>query len=277
LAIAFAEGENGDSWYWFLERLKQMVVGDVSDVCVIHNRHKGILQAISDIKHGSEERYRAAQWPDVHSRWYMRHMGANFHSQFKKLTKLFKLLCSTNQEKKFFDLWQKLDDLMKKASEEIAKKPVSTEPGEEPIFLEDMGLDAPNVRRRRGRAVKTFSQWIQNEPKEKWCLLFDKGGVRHGIMTTNFAEVYNAALRGARAQPLVGIIEFFLYRTMKYFLDRATAAHAAMQDCQKVYSTWMTEYLTKKQKAALAHRAYQRGSAMEISDKLLVQITKDKW
>jgi hypothetical protein len=29
LAIAFAEGDNGDSWYWFLERLKQMVVGDV--------------------------------------------------------------------------------------------------------------------------------------------------------------------------------------------------------------------------------------------------------
>jgi transposase-like protein len=40
LAISFAEGENGDSWYWFLERLKQMVVGDVSYVCVIHDRHK---------------------------------------------------------------------------------------------------------------------------------------------------------------------------------------------------------------------------------------------
>jgi hypothetical protein len=90
LAIAFAEGENGDSWYWFLERLKQMVVEDVSDVCVIHDRHKGILQAISDIKEGSEERYRAAQWPDVHSRWCMRHMRANFHSQLKnkELTKL---------------------------------------------------------------------------------------------------------------------------------------------------------------------------------------------
>jgi hypothetical protein len=119
-----------------------------------------------------------------------------------------------------------------------------------------MGLDAPNVRRRRGRAVKTFNQWIQNEPKEKWPLLFDKGGVRHGIMTTNFVEVYNAILRGARAQPLVGIIEFFLYHTMKYFLDRANAAHAAMHDPQKVYSTWMTEYLNKKQKAALYHRAY---------------------
>jgi transposase-like protein len=98
LAIAFAGGENGDRWYWFLERLKQMVVGDVSDVCVIHDRHKDILQAISDIKEGSEERYRATQWPDVHSRWCMRHMGANFHSKFKnkELTKLFKRLCSTN-------------------------------------------------------------------------------------------------------------------------------------------------------------------------------------
>jgi hypothetical protein len=140
---------------------------------------------------------------------------------------LFKRLCSTNQEKKFFDLWQKLDDLTKEASEEIAKKPLSTEPGEEPVSLEDVGLDALNVRRRRGRAVKTFSQWIQNEPKEKWSLLFDKGGMRHGIMTTNFAEVYNAILRDARAQPLFGIIEFFLYRTMKYFLERANAASNA--------------------------------------------------
>jgi hypothetical protein len=94
--------------------------------------------------------------------------------------------------------------------------------------------------------VKTFSQWIQNEPKDKWSLLFDKGGVRHGIMTTNFAEVYNAVLHGAKPQSLVGIIEFFLYRTMKYFLERANAAHAAMLDPQKVYSTWMTEYLNKK-------------------------------
>jgi hypothetical protein len=49
----------------------------------------------------------------------------------------------TNQEKKFYDLWQKLDDLTKKASEEIAQKPVSTEPGEELVSLEDVGLDAP--------------------------------------------------------------------------------------------------------------------------------------
>jgi hypothetical protein len=37
LAIAFAEVENGDSWYWFLERLKNMVDQDVQNMCVIHD------------------------------------------------------------------------------------------------------------------------------------------------------------------------------------------------------------------------------------------------
>jgi transposase-like protein len=54
LVIAFVE-ENGDSWYWFLERLKKIVVKDVQNVCVIHDRHKGILQAINDMKEGSTE------------------------------------------------------------------------------------------------------------------------------------------------------------------------------------------------------------------------------
>jgi hypothetical protein len=30
-----------------------MVVGDVLDVCVIHDRQEGILQVINDIKEGS--------------------------------------------------------------------------------------------------------------------------------------------------------------------------------------------------------------------------------
>jgi hypothetical protein len=38
---------------------------------------------------------------------------------------------------------------------------------------------------------------------------------------------------------------------MKYFLDRANVAHAAMQDPQKVYSTWMTEYLKKNRRLLL--------------------------
>jgi hypothetical protein len=103
-------------------------------------------------------------------------MKANFHNQFKNktLSKLFEWLCEQTQQKKFNAIWKKLDDLTKKASEEIAKRPVNPKPREEPISLEDVVLDGPQVRCRRGHAVKTFSQWIQDEPKEKWCLMFDK-------------------------------------------------------------------------------------------------------
>ena len=43
-------------------------------------------------------------------------------------------------------------------------------------------------------------------------------------MTTNLAEVYNWVLRGVRSLALVGIIEFFLYRTCEYFRDRYAVA-----------------------------------------------------
>jgi hypothetical protein len=247
LVIAFVEGENGDSWYWFLEMLKNMVVQDVQNVCVIHDRHKGILQAINDMKNGSTERYRAPLWPVVQSRWCVRHMKANFHSQFKNktLAKLFERLCEQNQQKKFDAIWKKLDELTKKASEEIAKRLVNPELGEEPISLEDVGLDGPQVKRRRGRAMKTFSQWIQNEPKEKWFLLFDEGGARHGIKTTNFVESYNCVLRGARPLPLVGIIEFFVYRTILYFHTKSQIVDAVMRNTQMRYCTNTTEYPNK--------------------------------
>jgi hypothetical protein len=124
---------------------------------------------------------------------------------------------------------------------------VNPEPGEEPISLEDVGLDGPQVRRRRGCVVKTFSQWIQNEPKEKWCLMFDEGGARHRIKTSNFVEVYNCVLRGARPLPLVGIIEFFMYRTMLYFHKKSKIADEVLRNTQMRYCTRMTEYLTKAQ------------------------------
>jgi hypothetical protein len=131
---------------------------------------------------------------------------------------------------------------------------VNPEPGEKTISLEDVGLDGPQVRHRRGRAVKTFSQWIKNEPKEKWCLLFYEGGARHGIKTTNFAESYNYVLRGSRTLPLVGIIKFFMYRTMLYFHTRRQKADEVMGHTQMRYCTNMTAYLNKAQDKALKHK-----------------------
>jgi hypothetical protein len=45
VAFAFVESENTDSWYWFLERVKLAVVQDREDVCMLHDRHAGVLRA----------------------------------------------------------------------------------------------------------------------------------------------------------------------------------------------------------------------------------------
>jgi hypothetical protein len=74
VAFAFVESENTDSWYWFLERVKLAVVRDREDVCLIHDRHAGILRAIQ----GCVETGEPPKWRDVRSRWCMRHIGANF-------------------------------------------------------------------------------------------------------------------------------------------------------------------------------------------------------
>jgi hypothetical protein len=50
VAFAFVESENTDSWYWFLERVKLAVVRDREDVCLIYDRHAGILRAILDLQ-----------------------------------------------------------------------------------------------------------------------------------------------------------------------------------------------------------------------------------
>jgi hypothetical protein len=84
--------------------------------------------------------------------------------------------------------------------------------------------------------------------------MFDDGGARHGIKTTNFAEVYNCVLRGARSLPLVGIIEFFMYHTMLYFHTRSQIADEIMRNTQIRYCTKMTECLSKAQEKALKHK-----------------------
>jgi hypothetical protein len=61
---------------------------------------------------------------------------------------LFERLCEQTQQKKFDAIWKKLDDMTKKASEEIAKGSVNPKHSEEPISLEDVGLDGPQVRWR---------------------------------------------------------------------------------------------------------------------------------
>jgi hypothetical protein len=100
LAFAFVESENTNSWYWFLYRVRMIIVGARPNVCLIHDRHAGLLATIMDLQNGSDDGLIGPVWPDVQSRWCMRHLGANFFRQFKNknLMNMFKRLCGQNQQ-----------------------------------------------------------------------------------------------------------------------------------------------------------------------------------
>jgi hypothetical protein len=118
----------------------------------------------------------------------MRHIGANIFRQFKnkQLMDMFKRLCQEINQQKFNKQWQKLDELTgKKRSEDTAKTRIAQDEAE---VLCPLPTDTARTRRRSGSVVKTFSEWIENELKEKWTLLYDTDGARYDIMTTNFAR-----------------------------------------------------------------------------------------
>ena len=75
-----------------------------------------------------------------------------------------------------------------------------------------------------------YTQWIKDAPKEKWSILYDTGGRRYGIETTNHAECYNMVMRHVRGFPLVGIVEFIMYGYIRYFRERYQAAAVLLND-----------------------------------------------
>ena len=46
LAFAIVQKEDTDSWCWFLRLVRQVVIGLGCDVCVIFDRHVGILNTV---------------------------------------------------------------------------------------------------------------------------------------------------------------------------------------------------------------------------------------
>ena len=96
VTFAFVESENIESWFCFLKLVKQHVVVGRPNVCLISDRHAGILQAIDRLQNGGGTS--TPIWLDVHNRWCLRHIGANFHDHFKNkdLMDHFKRLASQN-------------------------------------------------------------------------------------------------------------------------------------------------------------------------------------
>ncbi|KAK1366066.1 MULE domain-containing protein [Heracleum sosnowskyi] len=77
VAFAIVEGESVASWTWFMERVRKMVTLQRTGVCVISDRHAGIMSAMKNPNLG---------WckPYGYHRFCVRHLAANFVSTFRK-------------------------------------------------------------------------------------------------------------------------------------------------------------------------------------------------
>ena len=70
VAFALVSGENNDNWEWFMKHVRTRVFSPSREVCVISDRHQGILNAM-EIEIPGHAR--------LHHRWCMRHFVANFY------------------------------------------------------------------------------------------------------------------------------------------------------------------------------------------------------
>ncbi|KAL8110143.1 hypothetical protein AgCh_026022 [Apium graveolens] len=122
LSVAFAivEGENAASWSWFMERLKNKVVIRRRDVCVISDRHKGIISVMNNPELGWCE-------PHSHHRFCSRHLAANFRKEFRKdkIKERIVPLCSQITGPKFTLHWNPLIAAEPRAQQWFDDKPLS--------------------------------------------------------------------------------------------------------------------------------------------------------
>jgi hypothetical protein len=70
-----------------------------------------------------------------------------------------------------------------------------------------------------------LEQWSE---KSKCALAFDEGDSRYGIMTTNISEVFNFVLKGIRALPVSGIVDYISHKCNEYFVNRWKKARQSM-------------------------------------------------
>uniref|UniRef100_K3YKW2 Uncharacterized protein n=1 Tax=Setaria italica TaxID=4555 RepID=K3YKW2_SETIT len=150
LAFALAESENNESWSWFMKLVRLHVLGPSRIVCMISDRHHGLLNCAQDHMDG---------FPPLVHRWCTRHFAANMSQR---------------------EFSEKLEDLVK-----------------------DLNDDA--------------KEWLKGEmeDKDKRAQAFDEGGMRWGIMTTNYSESLNAVFKGIQNRPVAGRHVNFVNRWQK--------------------------------------------------------------
>ncbi|XP_021769738.1 serine/threonine-protein phosphatase 7 long form homolog [Chenopodium quinoa] len=119
LAFAVVEGENNDSWSWFMACIRARVT-DRKGLCVISDRHAGILAAMEEVGSGWEE-------PNAYHKYCTRHLASNVNSKFKSVVikNLFGKAATARQKKKFDYYINKIGDLNVEARRYLMEIPYS--------------------------------------------------------------------------------------------------------------------------------------------------------
>uniref|UniRef100_K3XQZ9 SWIM-type domain-containing protein n=1 Tax=Setaria italica TaxID=4555 RepID=K3XQZ9_SETIT len=207
LAFALVESENNESWSWFMKLVRVHVLGPSRIVCMISDRHHGLLNCAKDHIDG---------FPPLVHRWCTRHFAANMSRRQKsnRVIGKLKLLCKVHTEREFCE---KLEDLVK-----------------------DLNDDA--------------KEWLKGEmeDKDKWAQAFDEGGMRWGIMTTNYSESLNGVFKGIRSRPVAGIIEYTFEKCNAYFVNRWRKAREMLDQGYRIGQV-ADDYLSEAELRSVHH------------------------
>jgi hypothetical protein len=92
LAFALMEGENNESWSWFLGDVRKEVTGPDRSICMILDRHRGLLNGAKEHIEG---------YPPLIHRWCSRHFTTNIwkKQRSKEVITRLKSLCKVKEEK----------------------------------------------------------------------------------------------------------------------------------------------------------------------------------
>ena len=105
MTFALAEGENVDSLSWFMWLLHVHLFGPSHMICMISDRHIGLLNATEEHLEG---------YPPLVYRWCMRHFTANFwcRQRKKEVSNKVKALCCVRIEHQFKETKKELDKML---------------------------------------------------------------------------------------------------------------------------------------------------------------------
>jgi hypothetical protein len=109
MAFALVEGENNSLWSWFMRLLRTQVLGASRTICLISDRHAGILHAAGEDIEG---------FPPLVHRWCIRHFAANFwrRQRKKEVSDMVKALCCVRTEYQFKEKMRELHKVMNQAA-----------------------------------------------------------------------------------------------------------------------------------------------------------------